>query len=288
MQVFFRRILSFYDSLGRLWADKRTERLAANLLILVFLGSIGLIELNRNGLLPEGFSSHLPKSHYYAINIAISLLLGFEVIGLVFRLARSVAVSVGKQFEILSLILLRHSFEELVHFNEPLVWEHTMEPVLKMLSNAGGALLIFMLVGLYYRLQRHRPITRDIKAAADFIAVKKIVSLLLLFIFVFIGIGNVYLYFAGIPYHDFFTLFYTILIFSDVLLVFISLRYGSSYPIVFRNSGFAVATVLIRLALTAPSYINVLLGIGSVVFAIGITYAYNWFKKPQPPEHSGS
>lgn len=288
MRLILRKFLALYDSLGRLWADKRTERFAANLLILVFLGSIGLIELNRNGWLPEEFSSHLPKSHYYAINIAISLLLGFEVIGLVFRLARSVAVSVGKQFEILSLILLRHSFEELVHFNEPLVWEHTMEPVLKMLSNAGGALLIFMLAGLYYRLQRHRPITRDIKAATDFIAVKKIVSLLLLFIFVFIGIGNVYLYFAGIPYHDFFTLFYTILIFSDVLLVFISLRYGSSYPIVFRNSGFAVATVLIRLALTAPPYINVLLGIGSVVFAIGITYAYNWFKKPQPPEHSGS
>ncbi len=288
MRFILRRILAFYDLLERFWTNKHTERFIANLLIMVFLGSIGLIELNRQGLLAQGVASYIPISHYYAINIAISMLLGFEVIGLVFRLAKSVAVSVGKQFEILSLIMLRHSFEELVHFNEPLVWDHTLEPVLKMLSNAGGALVIFMLVGFYYSLQRHRPITRDIKAAADFIGVKKIVSLLLLSIFFFIGSSNLYGFFTGTPSSDFFPVFYTILIFSDILLVFISLRYGSSYPIVFRNSGFAFATLLIRLALSAPPYINVLLGIGSVLFAIGITYAYNWYKKPQPPEHAGS
>ena len=69
----------------------------------------------------------------------------------------------------------------------------------------------------------------------------------------------------------------TVLIFADVLMVLISLRYSTTYHIVFRNSGFAVATVLIRLALIAPAPVNALLGIASALFALGLTVAYNTF-----------
>lgn len=283
MVVFFRRIVTFYDDLHQLWENKRTERIAANLLILAFLASIVSIELARQGWLPESITLLLPKTHYYAINTAFSMLLGLEVFGLVFSIANSVSVSVGKQFEILSLILLRHAFNEISHFGEPLVWKEALEPLLYMLSNAGGALVIFLLIGVFYRLQQHRAITRDKDAAADFIAVKKIISILLLALLLVIGTFDGVQYLTGKPSHDFFSLFYTILVFSDVLLVLISLRYSSTYPIVFRNSGFAVATVLIRIALTAPPHFNVLIGIGAIAFAIGITYAYNRFEKPISP-----
>lgn len=279
MVVFIRRLVTLYDTLAHFWENRRTERIAANLLILAFLLSLLLIELARQGWLPESIAALLPESHYYAINTAFSMLLGLEVFGLVFSLASSVSISVGKQFEILSLILLRHSFKEIVHFSEPLVWEQALQPVFFMLSNAGGGLVIFLLLGLYYKLQQHRAITRDKDATADFIAAKKIVSLLLLLFFLVIGIIDGVQYLTGAPALDFFSLFYTILLFSDVLLVLISLRYSSNYPIVFRNSGFAVATVLIRLTLTAPPYFNVLLGIGAMLFAIGITFAYNRFEK---------
>ncbi len=281
MVVVFRRFVALYDWFEQLWEDRRTERMAANLLILAFAFSLALIELARLGLLPAEVAALLPKSHYYAINTALSMLLGLEVFGLVFSIAKSVSVSVGKQFEILSLILLRHSFSELVHFSEPLGWAEASQPVLLMLAYAGGGLLIFLLLGVYYRLQHHRAITRDKEAAADFIAVKKIISLLLLLIFFVIGAIDGLKYLNGNATNEFFSLFFTILIFSDVLLVLISLRYSSSYPVVFRNSGFAVATLLIRLALTAPPYFSVLLGIGAIAFSIGITFAYNRFENPE-------
>ncbi|HWR01364.1 MAG TPA: hypothetical protein VN371_05825 [Chlorobaculum sp.] len=283
MAAIFRRIIGLYDWLEHIWEHKRTERIAANLLIMAFLASLALIELARQDLLPAEIAVHLHKNHYYAINVAFSMLLGLEVFGLVFSLAKSVSVSVGKQFEILSLILLRHSFKEIVHFSEPLEWDKALSPLLHMLSNAGGALVIFLLLGLFYKLQRHRAITMDTGATANFIASKKIVSLLLLALFSIIGTVNGFRYMAGNASGDFFSLLYTILVFSDVLLVLLSLRYSSSYPIVFRNSGFAVATVVIRLALTAPPYFNVLLGIGAIAFAIGITVAYNRFEKPESP-----
>ena len=280
MTIFFSRVDTLFNALEHFWEHKRTQRIAANVLIVAFLGTLALIELRRQGWLPEGIAAILPSSHYYAINVAFSMLLCLEVLGLVLSLANSVADSVGKQFEILSLILLRQSFEEFVNFREPLVLENASNTVLHILSNAAGALLIFLLIGLYYRLLSHRAITQNSAAAAEFIAAKKVVSLLLLLVFTGIGIMDLsYFLTASNPTFDFFAIFYTVLVFSDVLLVLISLRYSSNYPIVFRNSGFAVATVVVRLALTAPPYFNVLLGVGAMVFAIGITVAYNRFEK---------
>lgn len=281
MTALSRRLVALYDFLEHLWEHKRTERLIARALIATFLGALVLIELSRLGLLPGRLEGLFPKSHFYAINVAFSMLLALEVFGLVFSLASSVSISVGKQFEILSLILLRNSFKELIHFSEPLHWDSSTETVLHMLSNAGGGLLIFLLVGVYYKMQKHRAITCDIEAATHFIASKKTVALLLLLLFSIIGVIDGFIYLSGNKPDNFFSLFYTILVFSDVLLVLISLRYSSSYPIVFRNSGFAFATVLIRLALTAPPYFNVLIGVGAVLFAIGITFAYNRFEKPE-------
>lgn len=281
MTILLGRVDRIFDSLEHFWEHKQTKRTAANVLIIAFLAALFLIEFRRQGWLPEELALMVPSSHYYAINIAFSMLLGLEVLGLVFSLANSLSDSVGKQFEILSLILLRQSFEEFIHFNEPLVWVETSKPVLHILSNAGGGLLIFLLLGLYYKLQQHRVITQSSVSTADFIASKKLVSLLLLITFIGIGITDLLFYLSFKPIFDFFSIFYTVLVFSDVLLVLVSLRYSSSYEILFRNSGFAVATVVVRLALTAPPFFNVLLGVGAMAFAIGITFAYNGFKKTE-------
>lgn len=281
MTILLSRIDSLYNSLEHFWEHKRTSRTTANVLIIVFLGTLLLIELRRQGWLPVELGDILPSNHYYAINVAFSMLLGLEILGLVFSLSNSVSDAIGKQFEILSLILVRHSFNELIYFNEPLKWVDASRPVLHILSNAGGGLMIFLLISLYYNLSHHRAITQSTCVTADFIASKKLVALLLLFIFSVIGITDAYLYLSGRPTFDFFAIFYTVLVFCDVLLVLVSLRYSSSYQTVFRNSGFAIATVVVRLALTAPPFINVLLGIGAMVFAISLTIAYNRFETTQ-------
>ena len=64
-----------------------------------------------------------------------------------------------------------------------------------------------------------------------------------------------------------FDAFFTALIFADVLVVLISLRYTDTYAVVFRNAGFALATVVLRLALVAPAVPGVLLGVGATAFA---------------------
>jgi hypothetical protein len=74
----------------------------------------------------------------------------------------------------------------------------------------------------------------------------------------------------------FFNTFYTVLIFSDVLIVLISLRYSATYHVVFRNSGYAAATVMIRLALAGPRYLGTALGVAAALYNLGVAAAYNY------------
>jgi hypothetical protein len=77
--------------------------------------------------------------------------------------------------------------------------------------------------------------------------------------------------------HEFFHTFYTVLIFADILLVLIAQRYMPSFHAVFRNSGYLIATLFIRIALSAPPYYDAAVGIGAAAFALGVTYATNVF-----------
>jgi hypothetical protein len=224
-------------------------------------------------------AARLPSKHFYAVQVAFGALLVYEVIGLVFSLPRSVANALGQQLEIFSLILLRGSFEELVHFEEPVGWDQFRggiegNPVLHLLADAVGALAVFVLLGIYYRAQRHQPISEDASDRSAFIAAKKAVALGLVASYGFIGSAGLLRVLSGGAFL-FFEEFYTLLIFSDVLIVLISIRYTSTYRVVFRNSAFAVATVLIRLALAAPPYLNALMGVAAAAFAVALTLAYN-------------
>jgi len=111
----------------------------------------------------------------------------------------------------------------------------------------------------------------------SFIAMKKALALVLLGVFVGMVIAMGGRTFSRAGFHEIFEHFYSVLVFSDVLLVLISLRYSSTYAVVFRNSGFAVATLLMRLSLAAPPFWNSVLGVGAITFALALTLSYNVF-----------
>ncbi|HEU4456667.1 MAG TPA: hypothetical protein VFR81_26605 [Longimicrobium sp.] len=266
-----------FDRLEHGWEGAAAQRRLSTALVASFLVSVAAIEANRLGLLPAPLDARLPTNHLAAIYVAFTLLLLLEVVGLVFALPRSVADSVGKQFELLSLILLRKAFLEIASFPEPVRWEDVAPAVPRVAADVGGALLIFVVLGFYYRSQRHLPISTVVDDRSSFIAVKKLLALGLLAVLALLGAIDGWRLVVEGREETFFTTFYTVLIFTDILVVLVSLRYSSEYRVVFRYSGFAAATVLIRLALTAPPYVNAALGFGAAVFALGLTLAYNAF-----------
>jgi hypothetical protein len=276
-------LVALYDRLD-LWRKSHAIRGVLVLaLILTFLGSLGVIELRRQGWLPPSIAARVAGSHFVAIGIVFYLLVLAEVVGMIFGLTESVSRAVGKQIEILSLILLRQSFEILSSLDEPLRWDVLLAKasdnrLLDLVIDALVALLIFVLVGFYYRIQHEQPISEDSRDQAGFIESKKIVALLLLLgLAVVTARGAVDYFKVGGKSSLFFEEVFSLLIFSDVLIVLIALRYSVSYRVVFRNSAFALATVLMRLALTAPTPYNAALGVTAALYAIGLTLAYNEF-----------
>ena len=246
---------SLFDLMEKRWERLTTQRRVASALVIVFVAGIALVEVRRIPWLAAELVERLPSNHFEAILLPFTLLLLAEVISLVFAIVQSVAIAVGKQLEIMSLILIRQSFKELTFFPEPIVWDlssgEITRRVLYILSDASGALIIFALLVIYFRMQTHQPITRDPDEKSSFVGAKKLIALVLLASLVLIAGEVVWTWVSTGEEHSFFEVFYTLLIFADVLIVLISLRYSVAYPVVFRYFGFAVATVLIRLALTA-------------------------------------
>jgi hypothetical protein len=275
MDPLFERLTYIFDPLHHFWEHERMHRRLALVLIVVFLGAMAGIELNRSGLLPAVLAPPTPTNHFHAVNLAFTLVLILEVISLIFTLPCSFSRSVGKQFEILSLILLRDAFKELSHFAEPITVGAELTPVYHILGYGFGALAVFALLGVYYRIQPAKK--QDMGMPHDlfrFVAAKKGIALLLLGTFVTLGLNNLYNKFAGLPHIDFFPVFYTLLIFTDILVVLISQCFRPSFHAVFRNSGYALSTLFIRLALAAPAMYDVALGIMAALYSIALTLAW--------------
>ena len=261
-----------FDPLHYHWEHEQMHKKISVLLVLLFLGSLLIIELKRQGLLPDSIAASIPKNHFFAIQTAFTVVLILEVVSLIFTLPCSFSRSVGKQFEILSLILMRNAFKELSYLPEPITFSGNEQSIYRILSDGFGALLLFALLGVYYRIQtiQHDETSKP-GDLFSFVAAKKGIALILLGIFVYMGVKTILQAVAGVDHPDFFHGFYTLLIITDILLVLIAQSFQPSFFAVFRNSGYALSTLIIRLALAAPAYFNVLLGVAAAVFAIAMT-----------------
>jgi hypothetical protein len=279
MMTFYEFSTNLFDPLHSFWENPKTRRAVAMSQVAAFcLGLIG-IELNRRGLLPPVLARLTPTSHFYAINLAFTLVLIQEVVDLIFVLPCSVTKSLGKQFEILCLILLRDAFKELVHLHEPIILIESVHVLLPMLADGAGALLCFIGLGMYYRRYSKKPQTPKGPWLYPFVANKKFLAFCLLFFFLSFGLWVAWQSALTGQAHDFFTVFYTVLIFSDIFIVLLSHTYQPAFYSVFRNSGFALATLFIRFALAAPAYYAPLLGVAGMVFAYGVAAASESFDK---------
>lgn len=266
-------LFRWFSGIEHYWHHTFSTRIASNILILCFLIGLLVTALGRADILAYD------GSFFLAVDIAFTALLIIEVMGLIFVLPRSVADSVGKQFEILSIVLLRSAFKEFGEQYNQVSRESFYDPEFyHMFYDAFGALVIFFLLGFYYKVQLHERITYTDSEQTVFVRFKQLIAMGLLLIFIGLELYDIEELIRLGSYEPSINTFYFILIFADVLILLYSLRYTSKYYNIFRYSSFAFATILIRLSLSAAPPINSLMGILAVLFVLGITYAYNYFR----------
>lgn len=278
-------ILNFSEKvfgyIKELWKSQKVNRLISYVMVIVFISSVIISYLDRANLISLGKWDENFSNPFFAIEISFTLLLIIELLSLIFVLPESVAKSVGKQFELLSLIFMRAGFKEFSHINS-FDWNTLPTEVINMFAYAFGALAIFIIMGLNYKLQMHSRLTNKEDDQEEFIQSKKLLALGLLIAFIVVGFYDIKALILTGEYLHSFDKFYTVLIFSDIVIVFIALRYTLNYYRIFRYSAFVLGTIFIRISLSIKVYHNVLIGILAALFVLLLTLTYNYFLKTLP------
>ena len=279
---FLSNINSIYEKIKLFWESKINLYFISVFLVLTFIFSTLLSVLVINDYLHLGGFNENFRNPFFSIEIVFTLLLIIELFGLIFVLARSVANSVGKQFELLSLIFLRDGFKEFSHFGTNLEWSLIKDSFTNMMIYGFGAVIIFAVIGLNKSLQKHIKLTTTEEEQVQFIRLKKMLALMLLVAFLIVGFLDLkVLIETGSYLHSFHT-FYTVLIFSDILIVLIALRFTFNYYKIFRYSAFVLATILIRVSLSVEPVYDVIIGVTASLFILALTITYNYFLKDVP------
>jgi hypothetical protein len=265
-----------FDLLRDFWRRPAVSRGVSLFLILSFLVAVAGITLNKQGLLPSPLDAILPVNPFEAIRMAFSLVLAAEVIALIIAISDSVSLAVGKQLEIMGLLLLRETFTDISLLDAAIDPGRDYGLLLQIAGTAVGGLLLFVMRGLFARF-RYLQGNKDV---ASYINAKKCVALALFCFYLSAGIYDLYGLFLPGREPAFFRVFYTSLIFADILLVLGGQYYMPCFHATFRNSGYAVGTLLMRLSLGAPHY----LGAALCVFAGAYILALAWVASRFSPD----
>lgn len=258
-----------YNKARRFWKNKILLRRINRVFIFAFSGAAFGIVLNNVGLLPPGVAFLFPASPFYAIQLAFTLILAQEVIGLIFAIAGSVSKAVGKQLEIMALVMLRDCFTDIGQLEAQITTAQDYFVLLQIVSTALAGLLLFIFRGIFFQVH----VSRGYKNMHRYITAKKTISLLLLCVFLVVGIYDLHGVFIEGRATAFFQIFYTVLIFTDILIVLVSQYYLGSFHDTFRYSGYAVSTLMMRIALGSPHHVGAALCVFAGVFLLALTWA---------------
>lgn len=287
-------IRTFFNELfAAVFAPKVQKRFENIILLLAGIGFVihlSLIFLKSQNI--SFFSPLYPEllnDPISAIYTPFSLILIYEIYLLLFYLPRSFTSCVSKQFEIISLIIIRKIFKDIPQMELSSSWlndAHNLELLVDLL----GFLLLFLLIYLFnYSKQRLPKHPVDDPTLVRFISSKKIVSVLLFGVLGIMSISTFGQWVLNVINQQkvaqidglFFNQFFTLLILADVVILLISFRYTEEYSKLIRNTGFIIATILIRLSFSAEGYLSMILILTGVSFALLILQIYNAMEHPK-------
>ena len=254
-----------------------------------FIFHLSLVLLNNNSIINIGNESLLLTNPISAIYTPFSIILYYEIFLLIFYLPRSFTTSILKQFEIISLIVIRRIFYDIPKLDlESNNWFENADN-LQITYDLICILILFFLIYLFNYVKTNIDIKKG-KNIDKFIDSKKIISVILIPVMIvlfIIGLYNWYSIgistnFASSFYYVnevFYNTFFSILIIADVFILLLSFLYTERYSQIMRNTGFIICTILIRLSFSSTGLTNLLLIISSVLFGLLILKIYSLMNK---------
>ena len=259
------------------------ERLIIILALAGFLIHLGLI-FAENYLGFDVFISktNLTSNPISALYTPFTFILIYEAFLLIYYLPRSFTTSVAKEFEIISLVIIRKIFKDIPELNldsDSIINEGN----LLILYDLLGIIAIFYLIYLFKKTWHNTPKRKSNKKLENFINYKKLISISLVPILFVLCFTNFYDWFVDVfvykQFNDdlngvFFIDFFTVLILVDVLILLISFQYTERYSQLMRNTGFIISTILLRLSFSVTGLFSIVLLVLGVAFGLVILKIY--------------
>jgi hypothetical protein len=269
------------------------KRLAIKLSIAGFAIHLVLVFLSRELSHPPLIISAVGRNYLSTIATPFGFILFYEVLTLIAALPASTTQSIANQFEVVSLIFIRDVFKDIAAANQD-GWHHEQfHQALPLFLDMCSGLAMFLLVAIfqYVALKRVKHAGADELSSGvkKFIAQKKLVAIgltvLLLSMAVYnLGIVIVHTYWSLLAgrsitseanafyYNDVFT----VMIFTDVLILILSLGVSGRYEMVFRNAAFVLSIILLRFSLTEDHPYGAPLALFAMVFGILTLLVFNF------------
>ena len=288
------RISALGQVFDRLYSEqhkKTLERWVVGFSVFGFLTHLAHVFLARNWANPPAIIAAAGTDYVSAIATPFSFILFYEVLVLISAVPESTTQSIAKQFEIVSLIFIRGFFKDIATIDVENLRAPAVDLIPAFVEGSAG-LLMFLLVAAFRHAAMRRGKgqgSRPSEALARFIERKKLLALGLTVLFVSLAVRSILDYamqvygevqrgvsFSLAPPTTFYSNVFTVMIFTDVLILILSLLVSDSYEMVFRNAAFVISTILIRFSLTAAHPYGALLGVAGMVFGIATVLIYNY------------
>ena len=254
--------------------DAFLRRVAINFAILGFLLHLLFCVLYDLSFIESSDLDSFIDSYLDALYTPFSIILAYEVYELIRAIPESFSNSIGKQFEVVTLLVVRDIFKNLADIGD--ADNVSIDADVAFIAMEAVAVVILFGTAVYFRHQTSiakKPSQQD-ESVRAFVQQKKHLACGLAVVYIFVALYSFTTWLTGVVDGDtglsrtvFFSDFFTWLIVSDIVILLASYRHITDFPQLARNTGFILSTVIIRVGIGIPGYTGAALFILSAALA---------------------
>ena len=272
--------------------QERIEKVILYLALVSFFIHLALTYLSKLEVIDFLSDSDFLQNPISAIYTPFSFILIYEVYLLIYYLPKSFTTYITKQYEIITLIIIRKLFKDLSSLELSTNW-FDIKGDLQFTYDILASVILFYLIYQFQKQGKRKAVKQvDSKLNIErFIQRKKIIAVILVPLFFVMATATLLGWLSDLSLSSsdslsfesinnlFFDEFFTVLILVDVVLLLISFFYTDEFHKIIRNSGFIVSTILIRMSFGSSGLISTLLIVIAVLFGLSIILIHNKYEK---------
>ena len=224
-----------------------------------------------------GEASELVKSPLSTLYTPFSILLVYEVYQLIRTIPDSFSSSVGKQYEIATLLVVRDILKRLSEVENSEGWKISSDLGFLLVECAAFIVLLYTSL-TYFRISSSSEKSEQMSDnVAIFVEAKRGIANAMLLIFLVTAAYSFYTWVDSVQDGGgsvsrviFFLDCFTFLILADILILLISYWFYTDFGNLARNTGFVLSTVIIRVAISSEGISSMILFTLSGLLGIAI------------------